>query len=187
MQTDRLCACDCSLERKTFVYVGRAVKFRNRTQRHLFPTVTTRPSAWVQEFLNEPHEHQLLCMAWYVPKEELGVAEATLIDLLKPIRNAKDRGFGSPRLWTLRLPDVIVDIGQFEPEHRKGSAANSSAKNESAVYAWFVDPGLELVAMMDGLEELWESSPNKEALAAFKSTIAKRLASVVHGDISSMI
>lgn len=189
MRTDRLSDCDCSLERKTFVYVGRALRLRNRVQRHVFATVTTRPSPWVQEFLDEPHGHQLLCMIWYVPKEELGVAEASLIDVLKPVRNSKDRGFGSTRLWMPRLPDAIVDIAQLQPDpkYRKRSAANSPARNESAVYAWFVDPGLELVALMDGLEELWDASPNKEALAVFKSAITKRLASAVHGDISSMI
>lgn len=141
--------CDCPTDKRLHLYVGRAVQLRGRLQVHVFGSLSNPPSPWIYEFQEEPHFHQVFASAWYVPKSELLVAEATLIDALRPIRNKRDMGFSPNFPWTYRLPDVdVIDIEVLEPDrrHTRNIARNSPVRHEPAVYAWWVDPGADLHA-----------------------------------------
>lgn len=141
--------CDCPTDKRLYLYAGRAVQLRGRLMVHAFGGCSSPPSPWIDEFQEDPHFHQVFASAWYVPKSELLVAEATLIDLLKPIRNKKDMGYSPDHPWGYRPPDVDgIDIETLEPDphHTRNSARNSPVRHEPAVYAWWVDYGADLHA-----------------------------------------
>src|SRR5262245_24720333 len=142
-----LLGCGCPTDRRLYLYVGRAVQLRNRLQVHAFGSSVHPPSPWIEEFDTDPHNHQVFVSAWYVPKSELLVAEAGLIEYLKPIRNKKDMGYSPSFPWPYRLPDVDgIEIEALEPDrhHTRNIARNSHVRHEPAVYAWWVDHGADL-------------------------------------------
>lgn len=167
--------CDCPTDKRLYLYAGRAVQLRGRLMVHVSGSLSQPPSPWIAEFMDHPH--QIFASAWYVPKSELLVAEATLIDLLKPIRNVKDMGYSPNYPWTYRLPDVDgIDIESLEPDpsHTRNSARNSPVRHEPAVYAWWVDHGADLHAAYSLLKHLTKrpfSIPEQE----IRKKIAARL------------
>jgi hypothetical protein len=172
--------CDCPLDRRLYLYVGRAVMLRGRLQVHAFGSLACPASPWIQEFIDDPHCHQVFASAWYVPKNELYFAETTLIDALQPIKNKRDRGIGRPDLWPFRLPDTDgIDIESLEPDkkHTRYIARNSPVRHEPAVYAWWVDPGADLWAAHTILKRmnLYETNKNKNDVKALRNAIAVRL------------
>lgn len=145
--------CGCDPTKRTFINVGKAVVLRNRLQRHV------DASRWIAEFMDEPHGHELTIWAWYMPKRDLLIAEATLIDFLKPIRNYRDIGFGRPDVWPPRSPDIsggIEHIAQIRNWHRERV---TYFRNEPAVYAWSIDPGGDLLAMYELVGEAFKGMP----------------------------
>lgn len=171
--------CRCRTDRRTFLYVGRAIRLRNRLQRHAFGSVTASPSPWINAFQQDPHLHEVQCMVWYVEPPLLSVAEALLIDLLRPTHNIRDKGFGATGLWALRPEDAVIGVEEIEPVRgrNKGIAAHSNARNESAVYAWFIDPGMDLAAILDIGKEVFEKAPDQQAYQRAKEMVAERLGS----------
>lgn len=159
-----------------FLNVGRAVKLRNRLQAHAFGSVTKQASPWIQEFMESPHSHMIRVSIWYVPKEQLSIAEAFLIDNLKPTQNKRDIGYGGHKYWAFREPDVIdADLEEIEPDrHRKnGRASASRVRNESGVYAWWIDSGLEIYSIYKLIAPSRRPFSYKEV--SFRRVIAARL------------
>ncbi len=155
--------CDCPPEAQ-FIYVGRAVMLRNRLQVHTFGNRHHTPSPWIDEFQDNPHNHMIWISAWYVPKNELLIAEATLIDLLKPVRNCKDFGYTPPHAWQFRLPDVDpINPCDLEPDPRhRPISVRPDVRNEPAIYAWVYDPRAEKEALEGLLGHL--TPPPKQPL-----------------------
>jgi hypothetical protein len=166
--------CDCATDRRIYLYVGRAVQLRNRLQVHAFGNRFHDPSPWIEEFLSDPHNHQVYASAWYMPKNELLVAEASLIDLLKPIRNKKDMGYSPANPWSYRLPDADgIEIESLEPDrrHTRNIARNSPVRHEPAAYAWWVDPGADLHAAYTLLKHL-----NRRPFSEEEQVVRRRIA-----------
>lgn len=172
--------CSCPTDRRTYLYVGKATLLRNRLQVHAFGGSSQPPSSWIFEFLEEPHNHLVLASAWYVPKSDLAIAETSLIDSLTPLRNRNDRGIGRQDLWPYRHPDVDwIDIQDLEPDkkHTRNIARNSPVRHEPAVYAWFVDPGMDLWATHSLLKNFRNdrAAKHQEPERSIRNTIARRL------------
>lgn len=176
-------SCVCPTAYPLFLYVGRAVKLRNRLQRHAFGSVTTHVSRWIEEF--QEHGHLVYACAWYVPKNELGIAEATLLDLLHPVRNYRDFNCTPSIPWTFRMPDVMeIDLEMLEPDkkHRRYIAQNSPVRHEPAVYAWYVDHGMELLAAETLLGHIFPlKRPFTEVQRVFRKRLAERLRNLRRG------
>lgn len=169
--------CGCPTDRRLYLYVGRAVKLRARLQVHAFGGSFNPRSPWISEFMDDPHVHQVFASAWYVPKNELLIAEAALIDLLRPIKNKRDMGYSTAYPWTYRLPDVDgIDVEILEPDrrHRRNFARNSPVRHEPAVYAWCVDPGSDLHAGYSLLKN-FTKRPFSDQELSLRRKIAERL------------
>lgn len=169
--------CKCPTGHPLFLYVGKAVKLRNRLQVHAFGSRANLPSPWIEEFQDNPHSHFVYVCAWYVPKNDLATAEATLIDLLKPIRNKRDFNCTPSTPWTFRMPDVVdIEMETIIPDlkHKRYVARNSPVRHEPAVYAWYVDPGLELLAGEVLLRPMFKRPFSRENISVRK-LIAERV------------
>ncbi len=155
--------CSCPLKRN-HIYVGRAVQLRARLQVHTFGSRQHQPSPWIGEFEDNPHNHRIFVAAWYMPRNEVLVAEATLIDFLKPLRNRKDFGFAPPNAWKFRAPDVdLINPCDLEPDPRhRPITVRTDVRNEPAVYAWWYDPGIEQAVFEKLLGHL--TPPQKQPL-----------------------
>lgn len=184
-------SCGCDYTRRTFLYVGRAVALRNRLQGEMFRRVSSVPFEWINELMDDPHNHQVFFSVWHMPKNRLLISEATLIDFLNPIKNRKDRGFGCPDLWQIRPPDI--DCASFEDidpacggdawgkPAAKAACAASPVKNDPGVYAWWIDPGGEAAVMYDALGAMVDTAPNQDQVLEFQQLMTKRLESAAAG------
>lgn len=173
--------CECPTDRRLILNVGRAVKLRNRLQAHAFGSVTKFCSPWISKFMESPHDHLVMVSIWYVKKELLSIAEAVLIDRLKPTTNKRDIGYGNHTYWDFRLPDES-DIGleEIEPDRsrKSGSARSSRVRNEPGVYAWWVDAGAELHAAYEMIKPLTaHRRPFSPQERTFRKIISDRLRS----------
>lgn len=131
--------CGCRLDRETYLYVGKAVKIRNRLMGYAGGRRIFGPPTWIHKFISSPHEHSLCAAVWYVDRPMISAAECALIDRLKPRMNQKDRlGFAGP--WTFRGPDQIASMEDLEP-HLDRTKADVWVEDRPGVYAWFFDAG----------------------------------------------
>lgn len=138
--------CGCTLRGPTYLYVGKAVKLRNRCQGYPFPTLMRPPVDWFFKYTEPPHDHWPILSVWFVHKSLISVAEANLIAHYKPIHNTqeKDGTFADFSLWPIRPPDIHgLDITEFEP--RRPEPEGLQLKNEPGVYVWWTDPGASLM------------------------------------------
>lgn len=141
--------CGCSYLKPTYLKIGKALKVRNRLQMQFFNMFHRLP--WLDQYGEQPHNHQILAAVWYMDKSLLSAGEAVLIDLLKPVHNVKDRGFGNVDLWKPRRSDVSgVEWITLESKHVKGNdfERDTSIRNVPGVYLMYVDPGEELEVLM---------------------------------------
>lgn len=135
--------CGCRLDGAIYLYVGKAVKLRNRLMGYEGGRRISRPPSWVSRFTGRPHYHILSAAVWYEDRPLIAAAEGTLIDTLKPLMNVKDRqGFGG--LWQIRKPDLVVNLEEVARGLRR-SEVDVWVEGWPGVYAWFVDPGDELL------------------------------------------
>ncbi len=150
-------SCDCNLDGPTFLYAGKAIKMRNRLQRHVFASTSRRTSPWVDEYLYDPHSHVLSAAVWYLPYEKTPMAEAALLRDYKPKFN-RQRGIvaGSK---SLGKPDVIVMTEEIEPSYKK--LGKEQVQNRPGVYIWFVDRKSELDAVSVFIETVLENEKKK--------------------------
>lgn len=133
--------CGCRLDGRIFLYVGKAVKLRNRMMSYseACRRFDCRTPPWVKRYLEPPHSHAITAAVWYEPKPMISSAEETLISVLKPAFNAHCvEGFGG--LWKVRRPDLFVDLQEVAP-HLKRSEVDTWVESCPGVYAWFIDPG----------------------------------------------
>lgn len=142
--------CDCPTSGLIFIKVGKATKLRNRLQSQAFGSVTVRPYPWFNKLMDFPHYHLIFVAAWYMSKSLISAAEAILIDRFNPTENIRDRGFSNPKLWTYRQPDVeCASLASLESRwkgKKDPEDASPYIRNESGVYAWYIDPGAGLEA-----------------------------------------
>jgi len=145
------------MDSKLILYAGRAVLLRNRLQTHFYGRTGREPSPWFEEFTEEPHNHIVFASAWLVDRHELQVAEATLIDVLKPIRCKVGFGFSHPAAWTFRAPDIEcidpIDITPH-PSRPRHIGTISGVPNKPGVYTWWVDRGAEQNAIKGICEKI---------------------------------
>lgn len=155
--TDRL-ACGCCVTQRTYLYAGKNVLVRSRIQQHVFGKGNQPPSPWISDY-QEEHGHNVYYEAWYQPKHKIGSIENWLIGALSPIYNCQQRsnGFFDPTSWTWEPPfvhgnaaDVIIGRTAIE----MNAAKLSWLKNTSGVYAFYVDPGNDLLAAHEAVMSL---------------------------------
>lgn len=154
--------CGCPVDRKVVIYVGRAVLLRSRLQVHFYGNRSRDPAKWFEEFHSGPHNHIVFASAWFVERGQLQVAEAVLIDELRPIRNKAGFGFANPKAWIFRSPDIpCIDPVDIEPHPRRprNIGCDSGVPNVPAVYAWWIDHGNEDRALHSLFGHLTASTP----------------------------
>lgn len=163
--------CGCRLDGPIFLYVGKAVKLKNRLQSYGFTRrFGWKPPGWTYEFQDKPHEHLLQVAIWYVERPLIAVAEGTLISALRPLKNVRDRqGFGD--LWPIREPDLFATLEDVEPRSKEPDRIR--VEDRPGVYAWYVDPGEQLYGhgkMADAFKPLPTHWPD---LRTLKKAIVK--------------
>lgn len=146
-QNDRL-ECGCSVTARTYLYVGKNVLVRSRIQQHVFGKKGP-PSPWLIKYQDD-HGHNVYYEAWYYPKHQMETIETWLIGMLSPLYNSQQRsaGFFKKDAWVWEPPFVhgnACDVTVGRPG-KNGEAARSWLKNTSGVYAFYVDPGNDMLA-----------------------------------------
>lgn len=169
--------CGCRLDGPVFLYVGKAVKLKNRLQSYgSSRRFGWKPPEWTYEFQSKPHEHLLQVAIWYVERPLIVSAEGALIKALHPIQNIRDRqGFDGS--WVIGEPDLLATLEDIEPWSTTPDLIR--IENKPGVYAWFVDPGEGYGhgRMLDSIKGLPGSKIPKESIAkceAIKTACRRR-------------
>jgi hypothetical protein len=171
--TDRL-DCGCSVAQRTYLYVGKNVLLRSRIQQHVFGKRHEDPSPWLTKY-QEEHGHDVYYEAWYQPKHRIATIENWLIGKFSPLHNRQQtsEGFWDPSSWIWEPPFVHgnasdVTVGRTALE--MNATKRSWLKNTSGVYAFYVDPGNDLLAAhevimsMPGLRKIRGDYPLPKSL-----------------------
>lgn len=142
--------CGCPVSQRTYLYVGKHVLLRSRLQQHVFGKRHQIPSSWLTNY-QEDHRHNVYYEAWYLPKHKIGTVENWMIGKFSPTYNRQQTsaGFWDPNSWVWEPPFVYgnasdITVGRTAAEMK--IANGSWLKNTSGVYAFFVDPGSDILA-----------------------------------------